>query len=143
MSITSPANNNACIRYGAAATSRACVADAVAQDAAAASLEQRVSSMVARAADAVSTTLARAGTLLAEGARYTAAVRRAADRIEKMSRKHLDDDVLIEAVSNAEQLASWSALSALLPCVDCADSAYSAVCWFESDTIHFFNQTTC
>ena len=129
MSISSLDASNAAV-YRAetlAATSRACVADAVEQDAVAASLEKRISSMVARAADAVSTTVARSNTLLAAGAQYTAAVRSAADRNAKMLHKHLEDDVIAEADSNVEQLASWSALSASSPCVDCFDFAYSAV----------------
>ena len=105
-------------------TSQACVADAVTQDAAAASLEQRLSSMVARAADAVSSTVACDGTLLAASAQYTAAVRCAADCTAKMLCKHMDDDAIVEADTNAEQLASWSALTALSPpCVDWFDSA--------------------
>ena len=84
--------------------------------------------MVARAADAVSNSVARSNTLLAKGARYTAAVRCAADHTAERLRKHLEDDVIAEADSNAEQLASWSAVSnALLPCVYWSDSAYSAV----------------
>ena len=135
MSISSPGVRNvvacqACIGHGPevlAATSRACFADADAQDAVAASLEKRLSSMVARAADAVSNSVARSDTLLAEGARYAAAVWSAADRTAKMSRKHLNDDVIVEAVSNTEQLAAWSALSASSSCADWSDSAYSAV----------------
>ena len=110
-----------------AALSRACVADADTQDAVAASLEQRVFSMEARATDAVGTTVARAGTLLAVGSQSTAAVWSDADRIVEMLRKHLEDDVIAEADSNAEQLASWSALSASSSCAAVYDFAYSAV----------------
>ena len=123
-----------------AATSLACVVDAIAYNAAADSLEQRQCSMINRTGDAVTTTVAYSGALLALSAEYAASTRLDADRIAKMSRKHLEDDVIFEAGANIKQLASWSAFSASLSCIDWSDFAYSAV--LLGDELLFSSTTT-